>query len=185
MSRGALVLVVGPSGAGKDTLIAAAQRALGSNGHFVFPRRIVTRNAVAAREDHDSLDRAGFEAARQRGDFALDWEAHGLRYALPAGIDAELEGGRIVVANVSRRVIPDALQKYARARVVLVTADAAVRAARLAGRGRETAEQVAARLSREGAPVPAGVTPMVIDNSGTIEAGRAAFVEALARIAAE
>lgn len=185
MQKGALVLVVGPSGAGKDTLIAAAQRALAGNPGFVFPRRVVTRDAVAELEDHDSIDRDGFEAARRSGNFALDWEAHGLCYGLPASIDSAVEQGRIVVANVSRRVIPAALRKYARARVLLITADSAVRAQRLAGRGRESAQEVAARLSREGAPVPEGVAPVVIDNSGAIESGIAAFVAVLKRIAAE
>lgn len=179
MLRGALVPVVGPSGAGKDTLIGAAQRTLRGDPRFVFPRRIVTRDAVAELEDHDSLDREGFTAARLRGAFALDWEAHGLCYGLPGAIDTDIAEGRIVVANLSRRVLADAMAKYQRTRVVLVTASVEVRAQRLAGRGRESAQDVAARLSREGAPVPAGVTPIVIDNSGALESGIAAFVATL------
>lgn len=185
MAKGALVLVVGPSGAGKDTLIAAAREALAGDGRFVFPRRVVTRDAVAELEDHDSIDRESFEAARRYGQFALDWQAHGLCYGLPASIDAAVAAGRIVVANVSRRVIPEALRKYDRARVMLITAAAAVRARRLAARGRESAAEVAARLKREGAPVPEGVMPVMIDNSGALELGIAAFMAALGRIAAE
>jgi ribose 1,5-bisphosphokinase len=183
MVQGVLVLVVGPSGAGKDTLIGAAREVLADDGRFVFVRRVVTRGAVAELEDHESIGRAGFEAARERGDFALDWEAHGLRYALPGSIAEALAAGQVVVANVSRRIVAEALRKYARARVVVVTADAAVRAQRLAGRGRESAQEVAARLSREGAAVPAGVAPVVIDNSGTLQAGISAFVDALKAIA--
>ncbi len=185
MLEGALVPVVGPSGAGKDTLIVAARKALRGDERFVFPRRIVTRDAVAELEDHDSLDREAFDAARRRGAFALDWEAHGLCYGLPGAINADIAAGRIVVANLSRRVLADALAKYRRTRVVLVTARVEVRAQRLAGRGRESAEDIAARLNREGAPVPAGVRPIVIDNSDVLEAGIAAFAEALAQIAAE
>lgn len=179
MSQGALVLVVGPSGAGKDTLIGAAQKAFRGDERFVFPRRIVTRDAVAELEDHDSLDRESFAAARQRGEFAIHWEAHGLCYGLPAKVDLDIAAGRIVVANSSRRVLPDAVAKYPRARIVLVTADLEVRARRLAGRGREGTEDIETRLGREGAPVPAGVTPIVIDNSGALERGVAAFVAAL------
>lgn len=185
MAKGALVLVVGPSGAGKDTLIAAAREALAGDERFVFPRRVVTRDAVAELEEHDSIDRDGFAAARQHGDYALDWEAHGLCYALPASIDGAVADGRIVIANVSRRVIPEALRKYARAKVVLITAAADVRARRLAGRGRESAAEVEARLKREGAPVPEGVAPVMIDNSGALESGIAAFVTALGQIAEE
>lgn len=180
---GALVLVAGPSGAGKDTLLAAAKAALADDARFVFPRRVVTREAMAALEDHDTLDCDSFNAARRRGAFALDWEAHGLCYGVPVAVEAAMGEGRVVVVNISRRVIELALEKYPRCFVLLVTARPEVRAGRLAGRGRETAEEVAARLRREGA-IPAGVEAAKIDNSGSLEDGVARFVGALKRIAA-
>ena len=79
-----LVLVVGPSGAGKDTLINAAREALAGDRRFAFPRRVVTRPAVAALEDHDSVTRAEFALQEANGAYALSWEAHGLHYGLPA-----------------------------------------------------------------------------------------------------
>ena len=183
MAAGALVLVVGPSGAGKDTLIAGAQAALAENGRFVFPRRIVTRVAIKALEDHDSVAPDLFAAERGRGAYALDWQAHGLNYALPIGIEAEMAEGRVVVANVSRHVVPAALEKYGNGHVLLVTARPEIRAARLAGRGRESAEDVAARLRREGPLMPAGVDVEEIDNSGTLHEGIGRFTAALLRIA--
>ncbi len=181
--QGALALVVGPSGAGKDTLLAAAKAALAGDPRFVFPRRVVTRAAMAELEDHDTIDRAGFTAERQRGAFALDWEAHGLCYGIPADIEAAMANGRVVVANTSRKVIELALAKYPRCVVLLVTATPEVRAQRLAGRGRETTQEVAARLKREGAPIPAGVEAETIDNSGSLESGIANFVDAVRRLA--
>lgn len=176
---GALVLVVGPSGAGKDTLIGAARKALADDPGFVFARRVITRDAVAELEDHDSIDRAGFEACKARGDFALTWEAHGLSYGIPASIDAEIEAGRTVVMNGSRRMIADAQARYPRCLVTLITADPAVRAHRLAGRGRETEAEIAERLAHEGAPVPEDVEVVRIDNSGDLETSVAALVRAL------
>jgi ribose 1,5-bisphosphokinase len=184
MRQGALALVVGPSGAGKDTLLGAAKAALAGDDRFVFPRRVVTRDAMAELEDHDTLDRNGFNLEKLRGAYALDWEAHGLCYGVPAAIEAAMADGRIVVVNTSRRVIELALEKYPRCVVLLVTATPEVRAQRLAGRGRETADEVAARLRREGAPIPAGVEAVAIDNSGSLEDGIATFVEALQRLAA-
>lgn len=176
---GTLVLVVGPSGAGKDTLIGAARSALAGDPGFVFPRRMVTREAVATLEDHDTISRDAFAEGRAKGAFALCWEAHGLGYALPATIPADLEADRTVVANVSRQVLKDAASRYP-CRIVVVTADPAVRADRLGGRGRETAAEVAARLAREGAEVPAGIAPVtVVDNSGPLESAVSAFVAAL------
>jgi phosphonate metabolism protein PhnN/1,5-bisphosphokinase (PRPP-forming) len=183
MPTGALALVVGPSGAGKDTLLAAAKLVLADDRRFVFPRRVVTRDAMAELEDHDTLDRNGFNLERLRGAFALDWEAHGLCYGVPMAIEAEMAAGRVVVVNTSRKVIELALEKYPRCLVLLVTATPEVRAARLAGRGRESADEVAARLRREGAPTPAGVEAVSIDNSGRLADGVDAFVKALQRIA--
>jgi phosphonate metabolism protein PhnN/1,5-bisphosphokinase (PRPP-forming) len=182
MRQGALALVVGPSGAGKDTLLGAARAALAEDARFVFPRRTVTRDAMTELEDHDTLDRNGFNLARLRGAFALDWEAHGLCYGVPVAIETAMAEGRVVVVNTSRKVIELALEKYPRCVVLLVTATPEVRAERLAGRGRETAEEVAARLRREGAPIPPGVEAVTIDNSGSLAAGVDSFVRALQRL---
>jgi phosphonate metabolism protein PhnN/1,5-bisphosphokinase (PRPP-forming) len=183
MAEGALVLVVGPSGAGKDTLLGAARAKLAGDERFAFPRRVVTRQAMVELEDHDSLDANTFQLERLRGAFALDWEAHGLCYGVPAAIEDAMAAGRVVVVNTSRKVVERAIEKYRRCFVLLVTASTEVRAKRLADRGRESAEQVAARLAREGAPIPAGVDAITIDNSGTLEDGISGFVSALKGIA--
>jgi guanylate kinase len=79
---GRLVLVVGPSGSGKDTLIAGARAACRADGTVVFPRRVVTRPPSPA-EDNDVLSPPAFAEAAARGDFALFWNAHGHDYASP------------------------------------------------------------------------------------------------------
>lgn len=176
---GTLVLVVGPSGAGKDMLIGAARTALADDPRFVFPRRLVTREAVAELEDHDTIPRAAFAAGRASGAYALSWEAHGLGYALPATIADDLAAERVVVANVSRQVLPAAAMRYS-CRIVHVTADPALRAERLAGRGRESGQEIAARLAREGAEVARGIAPVtIIENSGPPEPAVEAFMAAL------
>ena len=182
---GSLVLVVGPSGVGKDTLIGGARHALGNDKRFVFVRRIVTRPSHAAIEDHDSLDPETFRQMDEAGRFALSWEAHDLRYALPLSVDTDLTLGKTVVANVSRHVVIEALDKYPSCDVLLITAEISCRAERLARRGRESGDQITARLARESAPVPAGVTPIIIDNSGPLAIGVTAFVMALRSIAAQ
>lgn len=177
------MLVIGPSGVGKDTLIGGARQALDGDKRFSFVRRLVTRPADIDLEDHVSLDREDFAQARKAGRFALTWQAHGLDYALPIGVDTDLALGRVVIANISRHAVPEAIAKYPLCRVIQISAEISLRAARLSKRGRESRDQIVARLAREGAALPADVTPVVIDNSSSIGIGVTAFVMALRRIA--
>jgi ribose 1,5-bisphosphokinase len=167
---GALVVVVGPSGAGKDTLIGLARTLCADDPGIVFPRRIVTRGASAA-EDHDSVTPAEFDAAIGQGAFAFWWEAHGLSYALPAAIDAQLRTGNTVVCNVSRAVVGSLRGRYANLTVVLVTAPKGVLLARLAARGRESGGDVVQRLDRAAAAVDDLKPDIVIENIGDPEIG--------------
>lgn len=174
---GRLVLVVGPSGAGKDTLIASAKTALAGDPRYVFPKRIITRQAMAEAEDHESVSPETFDQMRRNGAFALDWNAHGLSYGLPASLLDDLAAGRTVVFNGSRAVVAEARRRFDALTVVLIEATPDVRASRLAGRGRETAAEIAKRLARDVRdPLPAAVA---VDNSGALSDGVAAFLAAL------
>lgn len=144
---GRLVLVVGPSGAGKDTLIDLARAASANDDRVVFARRVVTREASSF-ENNTQVTPASFETARTNGGFAVDWKAHGLSYALPISINEEIRAGRTVVANISRSVIAFLRARYADVVVILVTAPPEVLAARLSARGRDSDGPIANRLLR-------------------------------------
>lgn len=174
---GRLVAVVGPSGAGKDTLLAGARAALGGDARFRFVRRAITRPAGAGGEDHLPMTPEGFAAAREAGAFALHWQAHRLAYGIPRDIEGDLAAGRVVVANLSRGVLAEAGARFPLL-VLEVTAPPAVLAARLAARGREDAATVAARLAREAA-VPAGLALVRVVNDGPVERGVAAVIAVL------
>ena len=163
---GRLVLVVGPSGAGKDTLLGFARAASADEAGIVFPRRVVTREASAF-EDNEQLSADAFEAALQRGQFAMHWEAHGHYYGLPRAIDEDIRAGRTVVANVSRTVIEPMRRGYANVVVVAITAPSDVLARRLATRGRASDGAPEHRLQRV---VEANEEPdMTIVNVGSAE----------------
>ena len=176
-ARGTLHLVVGPSGAGKDMLIDAARAA---RPDLVVARRAITRPADAGGEAHDAMTPEAFAQAAEAGAFALHWQAHGLSYGIPARIETALAAGQSVLANVSRSVIDAARARFAPLRVLFVTAPADVLAARLAGRGRETADDIAERLARAPFAEPHGPDVWRIDNGGTRDAGVAAFLAAIA-----
>lgn len=165
--------VVGPSGAGKDTLIAGAC-ALDPGLRLV--RRVITRPTDAGGEDFEGVTEDAFLARRAAGEFALDWQAHGLRYGIPA---AQLQGTGPVLFNGSRAALPAAMALIPGLVVILVTAPAAVLAARLAARGREVEDDVRARLERAGFELPEGVEPRVVVNDGTAQEGIARFLAAV------
>lgn len=175
---GRLVLVVGPSGAGKDTLIDSARAACRHDPDVVFPRRTVTRPSSAA-EDHDTLSEHAFDQAVTEGAFAIWWSAHGLRYGIPLSIDTDIRAGRTVVCNVSRSVVGAGRKRYARVVVVLVTAPQAILAARLAERKRGTDGAVADRVNRSVMSDAELAPDVVIENTGSVEAGTKHLVHAI------
>jgi len=164
---GRLVLVVGPSGAGKDTLLRLAQAACADDSDVVFPRRVVTR-ASSADEDNIAMSAEDFARARGRGDFAVHWDAHGHSYALPLQINEHIRAGRVVVVNVSRTVIAALRQAYANVIVVAITAPPEVLAQRLAARSRNSDGNIADRLARSVDDTSANADVTIL-NAGSAE----------------
>ena len=164
---GRLVLVVGPSGAGKDTLLRLAQAACIDDQNVVFPRRVVTRESSAA-EDNIAMSPDEFRRGIDHGDFAVHWEAHGHSYALPLDINDDIRAGRAVVVNVSRTVIAALRQAYANVVVVAITAPPDVLAQRLAARARHSDGNIADRLSRSVEDVSAQADVTIL-NAGSAD----------------
>ncbi len=173
---GRLVAVVGPSGAGKDTIMDGARRHLADSPDIVFVRRVITRPAEAGGEDHRAATPGEFAAMKASAGFLLDWDAHGIRYGIPASVADEVTAGKTCVANLSRAAVADA-RRLLPTMVVEITAPIPVLAERLARRGRETAADIAERLRRAGA-VQADAD-LVIVNDGAPETAVEALVRAL------
>jgi ribose 1,5-bisphosphokinase len=179
---GALVLVVGPSGAGKDTLLGVAQKLLAGDGRIVFPRRAVTRESSVF-ESNEMVAPAEFDRAVATGRYALWWRAHDQGYGIARTIDDEIAAGRVVVVNASRTIIAEARRKYQTAAVVLITAPADVLAERLAARGRDSDGDLGGRLKRASLGTE-GEVELAISNVGAIEDNArklAAFIAGLAQ----
>ncbi|ALS61774.1 phosphonate metabolism protein/1,5-bisphosphokinase (PRPP-forming) PhnN [Pandoraea norimbergensis] len=176
---GIFFFVVGPSGAGKDTLIDGARTCLTDGGRFVFATRTITRADDAPGEAHIGVTEAEFAARDAAGAFLVTWQAHGLHYGLDASLRDVLAQGRHVVANGSRAILPKLIGRVQRLVIVEVSAPVEVLAARIAGRGRETPEQIAARLARTVTAYPAGVPLVRVSNDSTSDVGIARFTAAL------
>ncbi|MGV1837369.1 phosphonate metabolism protein/1,5-bisphosphokinase (PRPP-forming) PhnN [Rhizobium rhizogenes] len=177
-TAGIMVVVVGPSGAGKDTLMNLAARRFAGRSDIHFVRRVITRDGDAGNEDHRSVSDADFDAMEQDGAFAVSWEAHGLKYGIPSDVEGELTNGHLVVANGSRSVLHRFQAAFPKLKVINVTARREVLAERLIARGRESREDVLKRLERGSLTVQGSYDVADIDNSGTLEeAGRVIVAE--------
>lgn len=165
--------IVGPSGAGKDTLIRGA---LAARPDLRLVRRVITRPTASGGEDFDGVTADTFRLRRDRGDFALHWEAHGLSYGIPK---AQLDAPGDVIFNGSRAALPLAVRAFPGLNVILITAPIAILADRLAQRGRESAADIRARLSRATFEIPEGFAFKTILNDTSPEIGTARLVAAL------
>ena len=173
---GRLVLVVGPSGAGKDTLLDLVRAATANDASIMVARRVVTRAATSA-EDHDSVSESAFDESVARGDFAIWWAAHGNKYGIPRAADDAIRAGRTVLCNVSRAVVAPSRARYARVTVALVTAPEEMLRQRLAARSRSSDGDLAGRVARVAAPERELRPDVVIMNVGAAEDAAAKLLE--------
>lgn len=178
------MVVVGPSGAGKDSLIAYARQRLAADPSILFVRRVVTREALASAEDHDTCSPDAFAAARAAGAFAVDWEAHGLQYGIPIAVRTHLMRGGVAVVNGSRAALPAIRAAFPQVVTVHVTCRPEVLAARLAARRRESEAEMRQRLQRAAMPCRELGGAVEIDNSGELAVAGEALVSAIRRAAA-
>lgn len=175
--------IVGPSGAGKDTIMNAVHEVLKNNPEFLFVRRIITRKAgINSFNDHDETsqnigneDNIGvslekFFELSQKASFSLQWFAHGIHYGLPMGIVDEVHKGKIVIANVSRAELEHAKGLFGKVYVIEINAPIEILKERLLGRKREKITDIEERLKRANIPIqlPEGAKYCYIDNSGNV-----------------
>jgi ribose 1,5-bisphosphokinase len=145
---GRLVYLVGASGVGKDSVLAALRSSLGCDERIVVAHRYITRPASAGGENHIALSDAEFRIRLDTGCFSLHWESHGMHYGIGREIESWLEQGLTVLVNGSRAYWPEVRSRFPQARLVEITASPETLRARLALRGRESQADQARRLAR-------------------------------------
>ena len=177
-----LIYVMGPSGAGKDSVMNLARRMLAPDAPVAFAHRYITRPAVAGGENHVALTEAEFELRRAHGLFAFHWKAHGNHYGIGREIHAWRKAGLTVVVSGSREHFLALGGIDDHTWPVLITAPAERLAERLAARGRESASATTARLARGESYDMTDPRLATILNDGALETAAQAFVSLIARL---
>jgi ribose 1,5-bisphosphokinase len=171
--------VVGPSGAGKDSLIAFARGALGGEESTLFAHRYITRPASAGGESHVALTNSEFSRMQRLGLFTLDGRAIGLRYGVGVEVRFWLERGANVVLNGSRAYLPIARQRVPRLTPVVIDVSPETLRGRLENRGRESVREIEDRVARAGRFVVVDPDAVHIENNGPLEDAADRFVRLL------
>lgn len=164
---GRLIAVVGPSGAGKDTLIRGA---LARDPSLHWARRSVTR-PPSGTEPFESLTEEEFDSRLAADRFALHWRAHGLCYGVARAELLPMQEGATVLFNGSRAALAEAFEQFPGLQAIEVTASPALLVKRLAARGRESAEEIADRIARNCKALPEGLPLRRVMNDCTVEEG--------------
>jgi ribose 1,5-bisphosphokinase len=174
------VYVMGPSGAGKDSVLARARALISPDLPVAFAHRYITRPADAGGENHVALSEFEFERYRALGLFVFHWSAHGFRYGIGVEADVWRRAGLVTVVSGSREHFATLDARALRAIPVLITASPASLEARLRTRGREASSGVSARLARATAIDirPAGLITIV--NDGVLDDAAQALITLLA-----
>jgi thymidine phosphorylase len=178
MTSGSFFFVVGPSGAGKDSLIDGARQQLDPT-RFIFAKRTITRPADSGGEAHQACTQTEFALLEQQGHFLITWQAHGLSYGLPITLLEALAAGQHVIANGSRAMVAQLTKGVPNLVVVEIGAPPEILAQRLAHRGRESAADVAKRLARKTEPYPEGTQVLRVTNDQTPAIGISRFLATL------
>jgi ribose 1,5-bisphosphokinase len=175
-----LFYVMGPSGAGKDSVLARARALLSADASTVFAHRYITRPPETSGENHVALSEAEFALRRAHGLFAFHWQAHGNHYGIGREIHAWRKAGLSVVVSGSREHFLNVAGVDPDTYPVLITAPAERLRERLAARGREDAAGAARRLERSDAYDVHDPRLITISNDGPLDEAAAALVRAIA-----
>ncbi|MFO7875593.1 MAG: phosphonate metabolism protein/1,5-bisphosphokinase (PRPP-forming) PhnN [Desulfovermiculus sp.] len=178
--KGILLYLMGPSGAGKDTLLNYLRQH--RPPEVFIARRYITRPHGNSPEDHLPLTKEEFLARKESGFFSFTWQAHGCWYGISRDVELWLHRGKHVLINGSRHAYALARDRFMPCQGILIQADPDIIRARLEARGREDAQEVAKRLERVTSCNIAAHDLIVVHNNHSPEQGGTAFLRRIEEV---
>ena len=167
-----IILLTGPSGSGKDSLLRHARTHFPSE-RLTFASRYITR-PPDSNEDNFFVDDHAFACLQQSGFFLSTWQAHGNCYGISwheyektRVLQNEHQQQTALLCSVSRTAVADFERRFKRVVTVLVSVPPEILAQRLNARARETEAEATKRLKRAALPVQAKEL-ILFDNSAPL-----------------
>jgi ribose 1,5-bisphosphokinase len=178
-----MIYVMGPSGAGKDSLLDWLRNKLPPQSPIHFAKRTIDRPLQALGEQHESVDATTFDRLQKEKSFAMHWLANGRQYGVRHGELEPLRQQQWLLVNGSRAYLPEALRQFDGLNVLHISASADILRARLLARQRETPEVVEARVQRAVAfSVPTSCRCVNVLNDTSLDDAGAELLNALASV---
>jgi ribose 1,5-bisphosphokinase len=176
---GLLVLVVGNSGSGKDSIMKGVKEGFPSEFKSLYvTQRYITRPSSET-EDNISLTPDEFKRMSEKGQFALKWHIYGLDYGVPIEIDEWLKKGHTVLVNVSRSIVKMAREIYQNILVIFIEVPFEITFKRVKERARESGERLAERIQRAKKNQKFSDADYTVNNSGDLEIAIKEFLKYL------
>ncbi len=145
-----VILVVGKSGSGKDTLMRESQRLLQEEKNIPVNilQRYITRTSDK-NEESISVTQEEYLQRKKANEFALYWRIYGNWYGCPkVSIDTPIKRGELVLINVSRSILNEARKNYPHCKIILIDVSLSIAEKRVKSRGRDTGKGLKDRLTR-------------------------------------
>ena len=179
---GKLVLVVGNSGSGKDSIISGVVERFPSNLKKIhLTRRYITR-PPSETENNISITPQIFKEMSLQKKFSLEWHIYDLDYGVPIDIDDWLKRGHLVIVNVSRTIVKKARSIYHNILVVFISVPFNITLKRVKERARESGKLLQNRIQRAKDNQTFPEADVVVDNSGELEIAIDQFLSYLMRV---
>jgi len=179
---GVIVLVVGNSGSGKDSIISEVVKRFPSNLKEIhLTQRYITRPSSKT-EDNIAITPKIFKEMSLQKKFALEWHIYDLDYGVPIDIDDWLKKGHPVIVNVSRTIVKKARSIYRNILVVFIKVPFEITFQRIKERARESGKQLQERIQRAKDNQTFPDADFIVDNSGELEIAIDQFLSYLIRV---
>ena len=179
---GILVLVVGNSGSGKDSIISGVVKRFPSNLKEIhLTQRYITRPASET-ENNIAITPEVFKEMSLQDKFALQWHIYDLDYGVPIDIDDWLKKGHTIIVNVSRTIVKRARSIYHNTLIVFIDVPFDITLQRVKERARESGKLLQQRIKRAKENQNFPDADFIVDNSGELEIAVNQFLSYLMRV---